>query len=514
VCRTADDGTPAGHLRWRVLADGREIFAEERAAGAEALAAQHAVPLPVDGGRLRLAFEVTGDAGLAAFLTPVVGPSSIGTYGARPWKEGHPDVVLFLADTFRADNMALYGGDPALTPSLDRFAAGALRFLRARSTSTWTLPSHAAMFSGLYPYQSDVHTGRSRLPDEAVTIAEQLRAAGYRTGAVTDQGFVNSSFGLAQGFDRFDEEWSDFDRTLEGVREFLDADDGRPAFLFVHTYRTHVPYVVSAATRARLGEHLGLPADVDYDSLQAAIARIPPDLDPDAVPPGEIARTVHDVVALYRGTAADLDADFEELRGALEARGLLQGGALIFTSDHGEGVFEHGTAGHGRWMWEGNVRIPLLIRWKGAPPGDVALGASNVDLPRTIAAIAGVPPAAGWQGANLLALDEDRPTPTYQCLEDGSPSLLAVVEDGRKLIAPADPAAVGAAEVRQAYDLGHDPGERADAVASGAAWPRERLRALAPWLLPTLEPRLSAGGAELAPEELERLRALGYAGAH
>ena len=509
LCRSSEAGAP-GRMRFRVLVDGREALAVEREVGPGARAEQHAVPIPEGAGR-RLAFEVEGDAGMAAFLTPVVGPREVGGYGARPWGSRRPDVVLFLADTFRADNMALYGGDPAWTPHLDRFAAGARRFLRSWSSSTWTLPSHAALFAGLHPPQSGVRTGLSSLPPEAETIAERLRAAGYRTGAVTDHGFVTSTYGLAQGFERFDQEWGDLERTLAAAREFLDADDGRPAFLFVHTYRTHVPYVVSEATRRRLGERLGLAGDVDYATLQPLIERIPRELDPDAIPP-EVADVVRGLVALYRGTAADLDQGFEQLRLELERRGLLPGGALVFTSDHGEGIFEHGSAGHGDWLWEGNTRVPLLIAGAGVAPGSVEHAASSVDLPRTIAALAGVEPAPEWEGTDLLALDADRPALVFQCLESGAPSRVALVDGARKLIAAEDLAALRAGTVEHAYDLAADPEERIDLSGSGATWPAEHLRTLAPRLAPAFAPRFEAAGVELAPEDLEGLRALGYMG--
>src|SRR6185503_19320650 len=111
-----------------------------------------------------------------------------GKPGARPWSEPRPDLVLVLCDTFRADNLAEYGGDPELAPNLNRFTARALRFLDARSTAAWTLPSIGSILSGVFPGQhggTDLDRG---VVNEVETLAEVLSASGYRTAAITDSG--------------------------------------------------------------------------------------------------------------------------------------------------------------------------------------------------------------------------------------------------------------------------------------------------------------------------------------
>ena len=115
--------------------------------------------------RARMSFEVEGNLAYSSFLCPQVGPAQTGDRGARPWATGRPDIVIFLADTFRADNMETYGGKLDLTPNLDRFAKSSRRFLRAWSPSTNTLPAHASLFTGLYPLQTGVvgHATRLRI---------------------------------------------------------------------------------------------------------------------------------------------------------------------------------------------------------------------------------------------------------------------------------------------------------------------------------------------------------------
>jgi arylsulfatase A-like enzyme len=492
-------GARAPILRFGVRLDGAPIFEHEQEVGMTVSATPHVVPLPSEGRRdARLVFEVEGDAANAAFLVPVVGPLEVGSYQARPWPEERDNIVLFLADTFRADNMAFYGGDPLLTPNLDRFAAQCLRFRNAWAPSAWTLPSHASMFSGLYPYQCGVTEASDRLSAEAVTLAERLREAGYRTGAVTDHVFVTSTHGLDQGFESFDELWVDLERTLRAAEAFLDADDGRPFFLFVHTYRTHVPYHVSEETLARLGEHLGLETGPDAPR-RADPATCTPELS----------------IAMYRGGAADLDLGFERFRAALDERGLLEESWLVFTSDHGEGLQErgdegHAGIGHGDKMFEEHLRVPLLISGPRAPARVNEHPASPVDLPRTIASIAGVAPEPSWQGRSLLELDEDRPIYSYQCRRPPRSSSVVLVEGLRKLIAPADPEALREGVIEEAYDLRADPGEREDLTKSELGWPGELLESLLEDHLETYELRLDPSGVTLSPEELEQLRALGY----
>ncbi|MCZ6596084.1 MAG: sulfatase-like hydrolase/transferase, partial [Planctomycetota bacterium] len=241
---------PAGSIVFRIALEGEPIFEHEQEVGPSGECAWHAVTLPARGADdAVLVFEVEGPAAHAAFLAPVIGPRDVGSYGARPWEGDPPDVVLFLADTFRADNLGAYGGELALTPELDRFAEESLLFERTWASSSWTLPSQSSMFTGLFPYQHTAVTRFVTLPEELTTLAEHLQRAGYRTGAVTDSVYVSHAYGLDQGFEWFRERWIDLETTLAAVRAFLAADDGRPVFLFVHTYETHVPYDVDARTR-------------------------------------------------------------------------------------------------------------------------------------------------------------------------------------------------------------------------------------------------------------------------
>ncbi len=503
---SAPEGT-AGEVTFRIFAGEELLFEHAQPIGIRVRSEAHVVSVPAGSGSI-LRFEVAGDAALSAFHTPVLGPRQVGDYRVRPWNDERPDVIVFLADTFRADNMALYGGDPALTPNLDRFAAECLRFERVWSSSTWTLPSHATLFSGLFPYQSGVVTDTDRLGQDAITLAEQLQAAGYRTGAVTDHAFVSSTFGLAQGFEWFDEQWLDLDDTLEGTRRFLDADDGRPVFLFVHTYRVHVPYRVSPETQARLGEHLGLTED--WDALEGSDLDLSYRNDPNYAPNAEVLAARRAYEALYRGAAADLDAGFQRLRDQLARLGLDQGTVFVFTSDHGEGFWEHGHAGHGNGLWEEHIRIPLLVSAPNVEPGSVPFSAGLIDLPRTLAALTGTSPAPSWRGTNLVELDGERTSLSFQCLRWGGPSSVAIGQGPRKVVTLASKAELPKASAQLAYDLERDPGETTDLASE--AWAGDLLRAKESQLSELLEPVLDADSVRLDSQAREQMRALGYFG--
>jgi hypothetical protein len=174
-------------LAERTLYEHRAVLPEEGPAFA-----WHTVPLPAEGGDARLVFEVEGALGRTAFLAPIVGPRA--APGARP--DPRPDIVLFVADTFRADNLAAYGGRLAVTPHLDELARSGVCFTRAWSTASWTLPAHVVALLRLLPGPVHVESADSRLPQDVATVAELLARAGYRTAAFTGGGYVSARFGL------------------------------------------------------------------------------------------------------------------------------------------------------------------------------------------------------------------------------------------------------------------------------------------------------------------------------
>ena len=503
-------------VRLRVSVDGDVLFEhEESATSAVSRAAGPAhvvtsgnvraglaakLELPADGASAaKIAFEVEGARGLALFLTPVIHPLEVGRSDARPWGSSAPDVVLFLADTFRADNLALYGGDPALAPNLNRFAEQSLRFPRARSVAAWTLPAVASLLTGACPGQHGASDQALGLSPALDTIAEELARAGYRTGAITDGSFFSSEFGLDQGFEWFLEkkldEW-ELTRTIDDALLFLARDDGRPVFLVVHTYRTHGPYRVGPDEDASRWDELAEEARAALAAGTGATRR-------------EImVRYQDELRALYEAGVRDLDHEFGRLVSELERRGLLARGALVFTSDHGEALGENADIFHGGNLWEAKLRIPLLVHAGGLAPREVSWTATQVDVAPTIAALAGIARVEG-PGTSLLALDRERSTFAFR-LDQRVKNQIAVFEETKKLLATsADTLLAGACDA--AYDLAADPMEATNLATAGASWTAELARRTAESVRSSLIARTERLELELAPETRAELDALGYA---
>jgi arylsulfatase len=475
--------------------------------------------------RARLSIEVVGDA-YCALIEPRIAP-------LEPSPPARPDIVVFLADTFRADNLDYYGGTLSVTPELDAFARECLRFRRAWAPSCWTLPSHASFFFGAYPPQHGAVAQGLTPGAGLVSIAERLRSSGYRTAAVTDSLFVSRRFGLDRGFEHF-EEYShrDLERTLERARVLGAEQDGRPLFLFVHTYRTHEPYEVSAETLAELGQRLGI--DTTWDKLKAqvfeAAAALVQSGDtevPRLMQEGDFQRLLahlgivggaagasgeaflHDLRALYLGGVRDLDRGFRRFLDDLAARPRAPDTWLFFTSDHGEAFHEHASFFHGAGAYEENLRVPLLIRGPDLAPADVPAGVSLVSLPQTIAAIAGVAPDPRWLGEPLISAKAAGPVFAFDCAQRGDPSAV-VVEQGIKVFFPPEEAALTERRIVRAFDLDADPAERTDLSLD----PRSRatLNRNAEQARKLLQPLVAPGAAELNASERRRLEAMGYTG--
>jgi len=510
-----DEGAPRTAV-FRVRLDGEVVHESSKPLDVNDRCTWHALPLPAEGrARARLELEVDGAVGATAFLVPTLGPAEIGTRGARPWGDSRPDIVVFLADTFRADNLSVYGGTSGATPHLDRLADESLCFRQAWSTSSWTLPAHATLFTGHYPRQVLGYGIGKRLPASLETVVERLAESGYRTGAWTGGGFVSADFGFDQGFEAFVECGEDVERGIAEAEAFLAADDGRPAFLFVHTYRAHTPYDVSPETLASLGQRLGIQGD--YEHLLArlraaareagAVVPVAKGRIAEAPRTPQLLRMAAQLRAHYLGGVADLDRLVGGFLETLKAQGVLETGYFVFTSDHGEAFLDHNAFFHGGIPHDEQARIPLLVRGPGAAPGVVEDPVSAIDLAPTLARLGGLAPGPDWPGRSLL---EPRPERAlYGCqFESALDDVVFVVDGSRKVLLRQG--GVGEAVVLSAYDLATDPGEQRDLAGEDPAW----LRALVERSLVPLEELRThwapSEDAEVAPDKAEELRALGY----
>jgi choline-sulfatase len=366
------------------------------------------------------------------------------TKGSAP--PSRPNLVLVTLDTVRADHLGCYGDSQAITPALDGLAAEGLRFTSASSTVPLTLPSHTTILSGLLPPHHGLrNNGAGLLAPGTPTLATLLSAAGYRTAAFLGAFVLDHRFGLAGGFEVYDDEIPRDPKAgtiLEAERPGRDVmdralawlrtprkDDSRPFFVWVHLYDAHAPYTPPAAWAAK---HPGRP---------------------------------------YDGEISEVDEQVGRLLAELKSRGLDGKTVVAVAADHGEGLGEHGELTHGLLLYEPTIHVPLLLRapW-GLKPRVVAAPVSLVDLAPTLAGLVGHPFPAGRDGRDLsraLLAGEEPPAGNvyaetrYPATFGWSP-LAALRRRDLKYIASPRP---------ELYDLRRDPGEAANLLAAspGAA---------------------------------------------
>ena len=491
-------GDASEPARLEVRIDGDVVFETE---GSER-ERYHEVELPRSGRTgARITFAAEGPPGLASFHVPRIGPTERGTYPARPWGERRPDVVLFLADTFRADNLTIYGGK-GLTPRLDAYAGDAVRFLNARSPSSWTLPSISSLLTGVAPGQHGATEEDLALSYDLTTLAEHFGDHGYRTGAITDAAFFTQAFGLDQGFQWFEQTsfpaWN-LDATIASALEFLERDDGRPVFLVVHTYRVHAPYRRGPEEDASGWDEL----------MQRGFALLEDDPGRGRKAQERAALALADEFrALYEEGVVELDRGFGRFLDGLREREVLDGGYLLFTSDHGEAFGENGDVWHGADLWDVKLRVPLLVSGPGLLARDVTTNVGLVDVAPTLSSIASLAPLSEWVGSSIL--DEARADTSLGYLLQRNRSQLVIVDGARKVFAQPDPDRLAAGEFELAFDLARDPGE--NEAVEGADWApglcRDHAAAIARQLVPAAAPDQLGAAANLR----RNLEKIGYTG--
>jgi arylsulfatase A-like enzyme/Tfp pilus assembly protein PilF len=286
-----------------------------------------------------------------------------------------PNVLLVTIDTLRADRVGAYGARGVETPTLDALAARGVLFERAMATVPLTLPSHASILTGQYPATHGVrHNAVFVLGSHAETIAERFADAGYATGAVVGAAVLDREFGLAQGFDRYDAEMPKqrasaagfFERPAREVTDsalaWLEEEDG-PFFLWVHYYDVHAQYSPPEPFETRFQRHP------------------------------------------YDGEAAYVDQELGRLLAGLEQKQRLANTIVAVTSDHGEGLGEHGEESHTYFIYDSVLHVPMVLAGPGLPAGRrVAPVAPNTGLAATLLALAGAKPLSRTDVGDLAPL--------------------------------------------------------------------------------------------------------------
>jgi arylsulfatase A-like enzyme len=478
-----------------------------------------------------------------------------------PAPEGAPDVVLVVLDTVRAPNTSAYGHTRATTPTLEALASEGALFADATSPATWSLPSHASLFTGRYPSSHGAHGENLLLDDRYPTLAQVLASRGFETTCFTANAWISDGLGLTRGFAWQDAAW----RTTAGagrnfgfVNRLLDRlgliggdkggalvaerfgewmrarpRDARPAFVFLNFIEAHFPY--HQLPEPYLHQFTDIP-ESELEELSMALMAQQfggPGRDPaEAAPP---ARDMYDGGVLY--------AD-ELLRRVVEAirdRGTLDRTVLVVLADHGELLGERaGYFGHGPSLYQEMVSVPLVVRFPPRIPAGrrVETPVSTLGVFATVLDLAGLEAPPTLQVGSLvpLAVGTLESAAAGAAPNGGGPVL---AENMMNTVLGGGDVSYADAQMKEdrryrayrsgswklvetskgeefLFDLASDPGETRDLAA---ARPVElaRLRAELETVrgrigLPELDGDLAGDGArpELDEETQERLRELGY----
>lgn len=497
-----------GRIRWtvrlqpddRLLGEIDEIISAGRPAGFT----EHVLPWPAGvHGPCVLEFSVLGKAAMVFGQPRVRGPE-------RP---DAPSLLLISIDTLRADHVGSYGYARPTTPFLDELAARGARFEDVTAVSSFTLPTHASMFTGLFPLRHLALDTFDRMNAQRTpTLARILSEAGFHTAAFTGGGFLSGDYGFDTGFDRYSTvdplavaPGADECR-LDEVADWIHRLGQRSWFAFVHTYVLHdyraEPADLPAFERAPAPEGFDVYALLDQRDVKAS-------------PPteAELGR----LVDLYDGALHSVDRRLRLFLEPLRAEGLLANTWIVVTSDHGEEFLEHGQLRHRSTLYEELMRVPLLI----VPPESAALpgvrvsdSVSQVDLFATLLELLGRPVPEGLDGRSLAAYVRGgraggEPTPLYGHLAR-SIAARSMLRTGSWKYIQSDTVLEPGREAIELFDLAHDPFERQDLEGSAS----EPLQALGGRLAAIEAAQRLQGGerTQFQPDDAlrEQLTQLGY----
>jgi arylsulfatase A-like enzyme len=466
-----------------------------------------------------------------------------------------PNVILISIDTLRRDRLNCYGYQSRrLTPNIDALASDGVLFENQVAASPWTIPSHLSLFTSLAPSSHGVtspffrqvaalarHTAQ-RLPDARVTLAEVLASRGYDTAAFTGGATMDPAFGFGQGFGTYDVSHNKMSEVnLAAMTAWIARSRQRPFFLFWHTFEVHEPYLHTDFVQDVVPGELAR----EVDAVMAQLALRPREPLREPWLSRLLALKPHSsrfMGALYDGGVRSADRWVGRLTAFLREKDLYDRTVIVFTSDHGEELWDRAPVdrvfgSHGHSLYEELVGVPLVIKLPGQARAGrrVAPVTRAVDVMPTILDLLQVPPSATpdmqgrslrplWEGgenagriafSEALAFDSEQKSVRDQRYKYVLEVSAADVERHGRAFVPERPR-------QRLFDLITDPAERTNLLAEGlpAAQPGLPLEAeRARTLVAAMDGRLRAyvrdktGRAEtvvLPPQALTELEALGY----
>jgi len=293
------------------------------------------------------------------------------------------DVLIITIDTLRADSLEPYGALDTLTPNIARFAEQGVVYESATTPITVTRPSHSSIFTGRYPDQHGVLHNGYVLPEEEQTLAEILSGQGYQIGGFVGVRLLGLPSGLGQGFDTFDAPVEKVQRrakmVVDPTIEWLSAADPElPVLMWVHLYDPHLSYNPPAAFRRGVDPELNKNLKhFRWNTLKTVVA------ENDGNAP---AKVLEHARLLYRGEVEYTDRQVGRLIRSFDRLRNRSQSMVVLTADHGE-CFENGIFfTHQDCLWEGTIRVPLIVRYPGGVGAGLRIAhrVSNLDVSPTV----------------------------------------------------------------------------------------------------------------------------------
>ncbi len=417
-----------------------------------------------------------------ALLLVVIVAVGVGLLRRFVWPaHGIDHIILISIDTCRADYLSCYGYSQQTTPNIDAVAAEGILFENTITPVPMTLPAHSSMLTGTIPPYHGVHDNVNyKLSKSNLTLAEVLGANGFKTAAIISAFVLDSQFGIAQGFDTYNDQFEEAHVAVgiserkggEATRfalEWLEKQKGEKSFLFLHYFDPHYDYVPPEPFASRF-------ADNPYA--------------------GEVAYTDHCI-----GQVLD----------KLKELGFYDSTLIIITSDHGEMLGEHGEDAHGYFIYQSAIRVPLIFKLpRSRESHRISELVGLVDIVPTICSMLGITVPQQVQGQDLspyfngkspASADRNLYCETVEPVRFDANSLLGIVNESFKYIQTTRP---------ELYDLIKDPAESNNLVE--AQQPRARIMkdTLAQLLEQCVREDATDSRITLDTQALKRLESLGY----
>lgn len=359
----------------------------------------------------------------------------------RPWADPPRTVVLISIDTLRPERLGVYGNSPDVSPHIDALAKDAVVFEQALALSPWTLPSHMTMLTGLDPVAHGVRKLGGVLSTKVTTLAEALKAAGFRTAAFTDGGLVHHSSGMGQGFELYRDERNPdtmingFARLLPEALDWMRTTRHEDSFVFIHTFDVHSPYQVGDAAvleQFRSRPALSGPDDYllhrfgfQYWQVNQRISEY-----------GRMSEMLRD----YDAGVHEADAGVGQILDLLAETDRLDNALVIILSDHGESFGDHHVhVGHGFALTDDEIHIPLVVRFPGREGAGQRFDTvvDLTDVAPTALDVMGVKLPPEMQGESLRGLLQHRARRhDYAFGFSQNTESMFLVRDGYKFISP------------------------------------------------------------------------------